>query len=71
LDSFVSTPENFTAPANAPLFFQKDVWELSERGFAAGYYRPLLLLSFAFDHHIWGLNPLGYQITGRVLHLPL
>jgi hypothetical protein len=31
------------------------------------YHRPLLNLSFALDHALWGLEPEGYQVTGALL----
>lgn len=31
------------------------------------YHRPLLNLSIALDEGLWGLDPLGYQLTGAVL----
>lgn len=32
-------------------------------------YRPLTALSFTIDGLIWGLNPLGYNLTNLALHL--
>lgn len=50
---------------NIPLFF------ISEDKVVAltGYYRPLTYVSFALDRAIWGLNPLGFNITNLVLHI--
>lgn len=50
---------------NIPSFF------LSEDKVVAltGYYRPLTYVSFALDRAIWGLNPLGFNITNLVLHI--
>jgi tetratricopeptide (TPR) repeat protein len=31
-------------------------------------YRPLSMTSFALDHSIWGLNPLGYMLLNWLLH---
>ena len=33
------------------------------------YYRPLTLLTFAADFRIWGINPLGYNLTNVFLHI--
>lgn len=33
------------------------------------YYRPLTTFSFAVDHEIWGLNPLGFHLNNTLLHL--
>ena len=32
------------------------------------YYRPLTVLSFWLDRHIWGLNPLGFHLTNIILN---
>lgn len=37
-------------------------------GEISNYYRPLTTLSFAIDHAIWGLNPIGFHLTNTVLH---
>jgi len=34
-----------------------------------GYYRPLFILSYALDHALWGLNPIGYHVLNLALHL--
>jgi tetratricopeptide (TPR) repeat protein len=34
-----------------------------------GYYRPLTYVSFLIDRSIWGLNPLGFNITNLFLHI--
>ena len=36
---------------------------------ASGYYRPLTYASFALDRAIWGLNPVGFNITNLLLHI--
>lgn len=35
--------------------------------FQAHFHRPLFVLSLAADEAFWGLDPLGYQITGALL----
>lgn len=32
------------------------------------YYRPLLMISYIVDYHLWNLNPSGYHWTNVVLH---
>lgn len=32
-------------------------------------YRPLQILSYAFDYHFWRLDPTGYHLTNIVLHV--
>ena len=34
-----------------------------------GYYRPITYVSFALDYYLWGLNPVGYNITNILLHV--
>jgi hypothetical protein len=36
---------------------------------AIPYFRPLVSLSFLFDHAVWGLWPFGYHLTNLALHL--
>ncbi len=36
--------------------------------FHEGHYQPLTWLSFALDHALWGMDPLGYHLTNVVLH---
>lgn len=36
--------------------------------FHMGHYQPLSWVTFAFDHLIWGMNPLGYHLTSVILH---
>jgi len=51
--------------SNIPsLFLSEDRIEGS-----TGYYRPLTYVSFALDRAIWGLNPVGFNITNLLLHI--
>lgn len=34
----------------------------------AGYWRPLVTLSFAADRWVWGLSPRGFHLTNLLLH---
>ena len=36
---------------------------------AGGFYRPLYMLSFMLDYHIWGLNTIGYHLSSVILHI--
>jgi tetratricopeptide (TPR) repeat protein len=36
--------------------------------FEQAHYVPLTMLSLAFDHQIWGLDPRGFHVTNVVLH---
>jgi len=33
------------------------------------YYRPMVHLSFALDHALWGMKPFGYHLTGLLLYV--
>jgi hypothetical protein len=35
--------------------------------YLGAFYRPVLGLSVALDHAVWGLDPAGYQLTGAIL----
>lgn len=35
----------------------------------AVFYRPIASLSFALDHALWGMNPVGYHVTNVVLQV--
>lgn len=53
---------NFDLPA---IFTQSTT---AGAGIASNYYRPLTSLSFAIDHALWGLKPLGFHLTNTLLH---
>jgi tetratricopeptide (TPR) repeat protein len=44
-----------------------NVWWIFTHFCIASYY-PVRLLSFAVDHHFWGLDPTGYHLTNVLLH---
>lgn len=39
------------------------------RGFRHGVGRPLPMLSFAVDYHIWGRTPFGYKVSSLLVHI--
>lgn len=39
------------------------------RTFHMGHYMPLTWLSYALDHALWGMNPLGYHAVNLFFHL--
>ena len=49
-----------------PMFFKGYVTSFA---IAKGMCRPLLMLTFAFNYAVGGLNPLSYHITNLCLHL--
>lgn len=52
-----------------PDLFQKKLGELSAwgRDFDC-YYRPVFLLSFMLDYHLWGLSPFYFHLHNLLLH---
>ena len=65
LDVIVKNPllEKFT---NLPkLFFYED----RTGDGLTGYYRPMTYISFMIDRSVWGLNPVGFNITNLFLHI--
>ena len=52
--------------SNIPRFF---ISEDTADGSPTGYYRPITYVSFALDRAIWGLNPIGFNITNLLLHI--
>lgn len=53
-----------------PDFFTRRLSENSAwgRGFDS-YYRPVFLLSFLFDYHLWGLQPFWFHLHNILLHI--
>lgn len=49
-------------------FFTDHFWSESRQPSAQGYYRPLILISYALDYSIWKLNPLGFHLTNILWH---
>ncbi len=47
--------------------FSKDI--LSGFGLGSNYYRPLLLVSFAFNYVLDGVKPLGYHLVSNDFHI--
>ncbi|MEA3464222.1 MAG: hypothetical protein U9R14_04090, partial [Patescibacteria group bacterium] len=37
-------------------------------GQTTNYWRPVLLISFAMDYHLWGLEPFGFHLTNTLFH---
>jgi protein O-mannosyl-transferase len=42
---------------------------ISGAGMTTNYYRPVLLLSYAVDYKIWGLNSFGFNLVDVLLHI--
>ncbi|PIR15223.1 MAG: hypothetical protein COV48_15560 [Elusimicrobia bacterium CG11_big_fil_rev_8_21_14_0_20_64_6] len=41
---------------------------LMARSFIGGVWIPLTWFSFAIDHALWGIDPIGYQLTSLLIH---
>ncbi len=68
--SLIVTNENIKSLSHIKDFFTKGFWENSSvEGKTGGYYRPLILLSYAIDYKIHGLRPWGYHLTNLVFFL--
>ncbi len=58
------------ADASFGALFTSDLWADTGAGdVASGYYRPMVLLSFAVDRSLFGLDPGGYHLHSLVWHL--
>ncbi len=42
---------------------------ISGAGQTDNYYRPILLLSYAVDYQLWGMNPFGFNLIDVLLHI--
>lgn len=54
--------------SNIPGFFSSHFWSQSNQPSARGYYRPVVLLSYAIDYVLWGGRPFGFHLTNILLH---
>lgn len=50
-----------------PKYFSESL--ISGSGQVSNYWRPLVLISFAVDYKLSGLNPFGYHLTNTILHI--
>ena len=50
-----------------PNYFTENL--IAGSGQATNYWRPLLLISFSLDYHLWGLKPPGFHLTNIILHI--
>src|SRR5678816_714642 len=48
-------------------FFTEHLWAF--RYPVGSYYRPIFLVWLTFNHWLFGLNPVGYHLTGILLHV--
>ncbi len=50
-----------------PKFFTENL--IAGAGQTTNYWRPVLLMSFALDYQIWGLESFGFHLTNALLHI--
>lgn len=50
-----------------PKFFTENL--IAGSGQITNYYRPLSLLSFSVDYHLWGLDPFGFHLVNTLIHI--
>ena len=50
-------------------WFTEDLWAIEGVSSGSGFYRPLVLASFAVDEAVWGMNPLGFHLQSLSWHL--
>lgn len=53
---------------NTTLHDLHGLWRIWSELAATPQYYPLVHTSFWIEHHLWGLNPLGYHLVNLVLH---
>ena len=59
---------------NLPLLFKSDFFGKSpeEASFSkggGGYYRPIVMVLYTLEYHLWGDHPFGYHLVSILLHL--
>ncbi len=56
-------------PASLAALLTSGFWETGDRyDRFRSFFRPVVSLTYAADHAVWGLNPIGYRLTNLVLH---
>jgi len=64
---FISDNTYLRSPSYLPLILTGDV--AAGSGEVYNYYRPLTTVTYLFDFSFWRLNPVGYHISGILLHI--
>lgn len=64
---FISDNTYLRSPSYLPLILTGDV--AAGSGEVYNYYRPLTTITYLFDFSFWDLNPVGYHISGILLHI--
>ncbi len=50
-----------------PRFFSENL--IAGTGQITNYWRPVLLISFSFDYHLFGLSPIDFHVHNTLLHI--
>ncbi len=53
--------------ANLPKFFSENL--IAGSGLVSNYWRPLLLILYATEWHLWGAAPFGYHVVSTLIHI--
>ncbi len=55
--------------APLPRYFEGSFWQHDDANVVHSYYRPLVIVSLALDHRLYGENPSGFHLTNLLCHL--
>ena len=72
--SFIVKNVSIRSIKNIPSFFTPQYWQglflkrSRTEPLLVAIYRPLSMISFAFDYLLWRLNPAGFHLTNILLH---
>lgn len=50
-----------------PQYFSENI--IAGANLVSNYWRPVLLLVFSMEYHIWGANPVGYHLVNMLFHI--
>lgn len=67
-EMYVVNNLNIRTLDNFSLFFKK-ASTLTGKGYPGGHYRPLVVLSYAINYAVGGLNTFGYHVVNLVFHI--
>ena len=50
-----------------PKYFSENI--IAGANFVSNYWRPVLLLVFSIEYHLWSSNPIGYHLVNMLFHI--
>ncbi len=50
-----------------PQYFSENI--IAGAGFVSNYWRPVLLMVFSAEYHLWGAHPFGYHLVNLLIHI--